>query len=680
MTDQKEFELSEDEFQKAFDEIKLPFSPTVLLTINLLRCRNVSVNFFQDLIDIPDPQFRVSIPSLPDCGRFVTVTIEDDSPTTEINESFCFVLPKDLNPNDELIIQIELYDRDIIYDDYIGTKTINAAKLNLGESILKTLDFNNHGELDLEVSKMMRSSPDFRYSLGLNPKEKTYRKKRLPHVYNALLETLGNKRGPQTIAETPVVSIVGSGGGYRAATGMSGALEALKDAGLLDVVTYLCGLSGSMWYLSTAYAMEGISSCKQSNFHERLRKRFTKPVMNGLFNPRKIHQFEHYLKHTKLKHQQPYSFTDFFPGYLMGRVLLGKQNMDFKLSNIEPYVRDGDLPLPLFSALHVKSKVEAFRFHVFVESSPFEVAFPELGIGIPPEDFGSLWNQGFLINKRPEIPLHYCQAMHGCAFSILLSSFFERGGEGDELKQCDHVRVNERKSTKRKPPVEIDSDVSEDSDAEREAIRAAKAALKKPVTNNPATSGLSRFVTNIAIPTLTEPREVFRRHAQSSSSSKTNATNSQKERRRSPKRSPIKSLTGSPKGSPKESPKNSPSRNRRPQKKTTEMLTEQAPSETLHTISNKLRSLSLLTNRQALIGRTGRMLNIAKGCNFLKRFSLNPCGQIHLRDYRRQQAVSSLRQRDMHVISTTKDVISIADAAFSCQCGTSVEGWIKISV
>lgn len=41
---------------------------------------------------------------------------------------------------------------------------------------------------------------------------------------------------------------MGSGGGYRAVAGMCGAMEALKDAGLLDVLTYSSGLSGSSWY------------------------------------------------------------------------------------------------------------------------------------------------------------------------------------------------------------------------------------------------------------------------------------------------------------------------------------------------------------------------------------------------------------------------------------------------
>ena len=47
--------------------------------------------------------------------------------------------------------------------------------------------------------------------------------------------------------QTPIVSLVGSGGGYRAVTGMCGAMEALNDTGLLDTVTYNCGLSGSAW-------------------------------------------------------------------------------------------------------------------------------------------------------------------------------------------------------------------------------------------------------------------------------------------------------------------------------------------------------------------------------------------------------------------------------------------------
>jgi len=45
-----------------------------------------------------------------------------------------------------------------------------------------------------------RSSPDFRYSLGLGAEERAYRKKRLPKVFEAMKKLLGDK-GPQNVME-----------------------------------------------------------------------------------------------------------------------------------------------------------------------------------------------------------------------------------------------------------------------------------------------------------------------------------------------------------------------------------------------------------------------------------------------------------------------------------------------
>lgn len=44
---------------------------------------------------------------------------------------------------------------------------------------------------------------------------------------------------------------MGSGGGYRAACGLSGVFCALEEAGILDCATYVTGLSGSSWYVET---------------------------------------------------------------------------------------------------------------------------------------------------------------------------------------------------------------------------------------------------------------------------------------------------------------------------------------------------------------------------------------------------------------------------------------------
>ena len=69
-------------------------------------------------------------------------------------------------------------------------------------------------------------------------------------------------------------------------------------------------------------------------------------------------------------------------------------------------------------------------FLVHTEISPHEISIPSHGVGLTPEDGGSVWSNGFLVRKTPEYPLHFTVGMTGCAFSILLNQYFKYGDEG----------------------------------------------------------------------------------------------------------------------------------------------------------------------------------------------------------------------------------------------------------
>ena len=52
---------------------------------------------------------------------------------------------------------------------------------------------------------------------------------------------------PTLLHQVPTVAVLGSGGGYRAMTGYTGAAKALEEMNVLDCVAYIAGLSGSAW-------------------------------------------------------------------------------------------------------------------------------------------------------------------------------------------------------------------------------------------------------------------------------------------------------------------------------------------------------------------------------------------------------------------------------------------------
>ncbi|CAO1618095.1 unnamed protein product [Parajaminaea phylloscopi] len=60
--------------------------------------------------------------------------------------------------------------------------------------------------------------------------------------------------------DVPVVSIGGSGGGYRALLGYLGLIETLQRERLWDLVAYASGVSGSCWTLAALYAVAGVDA------------------------------------------------------------------------------------------------------------------------------------------------------------------------------------------------------------------------------------------------------------------------------------------------------------------------------------------------------------------------------------------------------------------------------------
>ena len=88
-----------------------------------------------------------------------------------------------------------------------------------------------------------------------------------------------------------------------------------------------------------------------------------------------------------------------------------------------------------FCQFKLVSKQMLYRFYTaYVERSPHEIYLPSYGIGLKPEDEGSIWNNGIkLRTTSPEYPLHFTVGMTGCAFSILLNQYFKNGTEGGKV-------------------------------------------------------------------------------------------------------------------------------------------------------------------------------------------------------------------------------------------------------
>ncbi|XP_075363930.1 cytosolic phospholipase A2 isoform X2 [Mycteria americana] len=273
--------------------------------------------------------------------------------------------------------------------------------------------------MTLELSLEVCSSTDLRFSMALCDEEKKFRQQRKDNIMHSMKSFLGeeNSKNLTTSRDVPVIAILGSGGGFRAMVGFAGVMKALYESGILDCATYIAGLSGSTWYMSTLYS--------HPDFPERGPKEINQELMNSvshnpllLLTPQKVKRYIEALWNKKSS-GQPVTFTDIF-GMLIGETLIHNR-MDTTLSNMKEKINNAQCALPLFTCLHVKPDVSELMFADWVEFSPYEIGMAKYGTFMSPDLFGSKFFMGTVVKKYSENPLHFLMGVWGSAFSILFN-------------------------------------------------------------------------------------------------------------------------------------------------------------------------------------------------------------------------------------------------------------------
>ncbi|NXY43622.1 PA24A phospholipase, partial [Ceuthmochares aereus] len=263
------------------------------------------------------------------------------------------------------------------------------------------------------------SSTDLRFSMALCDEEKKFRQQRKDNIMHSMKTFLGeeNSKNLTTSRDVPVIAILGSGGGFRAMVGFAGVMKALYESGVLDCATYIAGLSGSTWYMSTLYS--------HPDFPEKGPKEINQELMNSvshnpllLLTPQKVKRYIEALWNKKSS-GQPVTFTDIF-GMLIGETLI-HDRMDTTLSDMKEKVNNAQCALPLFTCLHVKPDVSELMFADWVEFSPYEIGMAKYGTFMSPDLFGSKFFMGTVVKKYRENPLHFLMGVWGSAFSILFN-------------------------------------------------------------------------------------------------------------------------------------------------------------------------------------------------------------------------------------------------------------------
>lgn len=383
-------------------------------TVTVVRAESVTKGALGDLLDTPDPYVELFIPTAPE-SRKRTKHIDNDI-NPKWNETFHFIL----DPNQQNMLELTLMDANYVMDETLGTASYDITELRVGQTKMETFLIGKATKVYLEMSLEICTNLDLRFSLALCDKEKQFRQTRRERVMEGIKNLLQDEKPrflPSSVEEVPVIAIAGSGGGFRAMVGFSGVMKALIESGVLDCATYIAGLSGSTWYMSTLYSHPDFPNKGPEEINQELMHRVSSNPLRLLL-PQHITSYIQALWNKKAT-GQPVTFTDIF-GMLIGETLIPTR-MDIRLSDIQEKINDAQSPMPLFTCLHVKPDVSELMFADWVEFSPYEIGMAKYGTFMTPDLFGSKFFMGTVVRKYTENPLHFLMGVWGSAFSILFN-------------------------------------------------------------------------------------------------------------------------------------------------------------------------------------------------------------------------------------------------------------------
>ncbi|KAH9524898.1 Cytosolic phospholipase A2 [Bulinus truncatus] len=431
----------------------------VIIYVNVVRGRRISKGWAKDLMDTPDPYLIIKLAKSPTALRKTSVKDNDMNP--EWNETFKFWL----NPEVKHVLELSLMDSNYSIDETIGTLEFPLDPLPIDAKLKKTFFFNETSEVDVEIWGETSERTDLRYSLALCSEEKNFIQARTKRIFEYIKDHYAGmdcpeKNLPRSHQEVPIIGVIGSGGGFRAMVGYSGALSALSELGVLKLTTYLGGLSGSSWYLSQLYSHSNWPDISPGEQRTELKHNIDHSFLWLL----KSHSIT-FIKDiwSKKGRGEPVSFTDLF-GHLVGHTLL-KDRLDSNLSDQQRVLSDGQCPMPLYSCLHVKKTTSPMVFHEWIEFSPYEIGLPKYGTFLKSDQFACKFFMGSIVKRFPEPPLHFLQGIWGIAFCIQFKRLFD---DDKQIDRTDEDSDNNIEEELKKDLENCDADegeLSEDDDS-----------------------------------------------------------------------------------------------------------------------------------------------------------------------------------------------------------------------
>ncbi|KAI2624213.1 FabD/lysophospholipase-like protein [Hypoxylon sp. NC1633] len=303
-------------------------------------------------------------------------------------------------------------------------------------------------------------SAKVRVSDELCDEEKEFLARRKKVATAALAKYLGLDERDIHPDDVPTIAMCGSGGGLRALVAGTGSLLATQEDGLFDCVTYTSGVSGSCWLQSLYHS--SLTDCRLDRIVDHLKARIGVHIAyppaafsSVISSPTNKLLLSGLVEKLKGDPKADFGLVDVYGILLAARLLvpkgeLGINDRDFKLSNQREYIKYGQNPLPIYTAVRheipdmtgqvsktswagaerAKEIARQEAWFQWFELTPYEFFCEEFNAGIPTWALGRRFNDGEDVPPEgndfhlPELRMPIMMGIFGSAFCATLSHYY----------------------------------------------------------------------------------------------------------------------------------------------------------------------------------------------------------------------------------------------------------------
>ncbi|KAI0968981.1 acyl transferase/acyl hydrolase/lysophospholipase [Xylaria arbuscula] len=312
---------------------------------------------------------------------------------------------------------------------------------------------------DPSVNPEIQYSAAVRVSDDLCEDEKEFLSRRKKVAVAALARYLDLDERDINPADVPTIAMCGSGGGLRALVAGTGSMLASQEDGLFDCVTYTSGVSGSCWLQSLYHS--SITERRLDRIVDHLKARlgvhiaFPPAAFTSVTSsPTNKLLLASMVEKLRGDPNADFGLVDIYGILLSARLLVPKGELgvnvkDFKLSNQREYIKYGQNPLPIYTAVRheipdidgavkasggqpseeVKEIAKQEGWFQWFEITPYEFFCEEFNAGIPTWALGRRFNNGRDVTPEtglhlPELRMPILLGIFGSAFCATLSHYY----------------------------------------------------------------------------------------------------------------------------------------------------------------------------------------------------------------------------------------------------------------